>query len=107
MGLFSNGVEEIECDIDLERSDDSFHAYAIPRAEMRPGDRLVMHDMPSRLQFGERRCFRARATVTRAGALLRFWTEAAGMFELTGLYEVGFQPMEELELVARVARNTP
>lgn len=100
MGLFGQTVE-IECDIDLERTDDSFHAYAIPGAEVGPGDRLLMHDMPDRLAYGERRAFRARATWHRAGALRRWWTQAAGMFELTGLYEVGFQPDEELVLRPR------
>jgi hypothetical protein len=101
MGLLSSETIEIECDIDLERSEDSFHAYAIPRVDIRPGDTLVLHDMPDRLHFGECRQFRARATLTRAGTLKRLWTEAAGIFELTGLYEVGFQPDEELALRPR------
>ena len=98
MGWLAAETLEIECDIDLERSDDSFHAYAIPRVQVGPGDSLVLHDMPSRLVYGECRQFRARATLTRASVLYRLWTEAAGLFELTGLYEVGFQPDEELTL---------
>jgi hypothetical protein len=34
------------------------------------------------------------ATVERAGALERIWTELSGLLELTELYEVGFQPKE-------------
>lgn len=95
----------IECDVDLERSNDSFHAYAVPDGiDIRPGDVVQVHGMPDRLQFGESRRFRARATVNRAGPLKRAWTELAGMFELTSLYEVGFAPAEELVLRLR---NTP
>ena len=95
----------IECDVDLERTNDSFHAYAVPDGiDIRPGDVVQVHGLPDRLQFGENRRFRAPATVTRAGALRRAWTEFAGMFELTSLYEVGFAPADELVLRPR---NTP
>jgi hypothetical protein len=107
MGLFGTRAPavEIDCDVDLERSDDSFHAYAVPDGiDIRPGDEVRVHGMPSRLEFGERRTFRARATVRRAGAVRRLWTELTDVFELTSLYEVGFQPDEELVLSPR---NTP
>ena len=96
------GAVHIECDVDLERTDDSFHAYAVPDGiEIRPGDVVRVHGLPSRLQFGESRRFRAQATVQRAGRLKRAWTELAGLFELTTLYEVGFAPAEELVLRPR------
>jgi hypothetical protein len=57
--------------------------------------------MPSRLEFGECRTYRTRATVYQAGLLRRLWTEFASVFELTGLYEVGFLPAEELNLHPR------
>ena len=34
------------------------------------------------------------ATVHRAGPVKRAWTAFAAMFELTELYEVGFEPKE-------------
>ena len=99
------GTLAIECDVDLERSHDSFHAYAVPDGiDIRPGDVVRVQGLPDRLQFGENRRFRARATVDRAGPLRRAWTEFAGMFELTSLYEVGFAPADELVLRPR---NTP
>ena len=104
MALFAGGARDvaIACDVDLERSDDSFHAYAVPDGvDIRPGDVVLVHNMPRRLQFGERRRFRATATLRRAGLLRRLWTEFAGVFELTSLYEVGFQPDEELVLTPR------
>jgi hypothetical protein len=92
----------IDCDVDLERTDDSFHAYAVPDGiDIRPGDRVQVHDMPARLQYGEQRRFRTRATVIRAGKLRRAWTEFASLFDLTSLYEVGFQPAHEIVLHPR------
>ena len=92
----------IACDVDLERSLDSFHAYAVPDGiDIRPGDRVQVHGLPDRLQFGENRQFRTKATVIRAGALRRAWTEFVSIFDLTSLYEVGFIPAEELVLQPR------
>ncbi len=92
----------IACDVDLERSLDSFHAYAVPDGiDIRPGDRVHVHGLPDRLHFGEARRFRANATVIRAGALRRAWTELVSIFDLTSLYEVGFIPAEELVLHSR------
>ena len=100
MGVLARRRVEAACDVDLERTLDSFHAYAVPDGiAIRPGDVVQVHGLPSRLQFGEARCFRTTATVTRAGWLRRVWTQAASVFELTSLYEVGFQPDEELVLV--------
>jgi hypothetical protein len=95
-------IVDVACEVDLERSLDSFHAYAVPDGiDIRPGDKVLVHGMPDRLSFGECRRFTARATVTRAGWLARLWTEAAGIFDLTSLYEVGFQPAHELVLQPR------
>ena len=92
----------IACDVDLERSQDSFHAYAVPDGiDIRPGDRVQVHGLPTRLAFGEARRFRASATVMRAGRLRRAWTELTSIFDLTSLYEVGFIPAEELVLRPR------
>ena len=92
----------IACDIDLERTDDSFHAYAVPDGvEIRPGDRVQVHNMPIRLHYGEARHFRTQATLIRAGRLRRLWTRFASLFDLTSLYEVGFAPAEELILRPR------
>lgn len=103
MGVFGRRIE-IECDVDLERSLDSFHAYAVPDGvEIGPGDRVLVHGLPDRLEFGECRQFRAKATVFKAGALKRIFTEYASVFELTGLYEVGFAPADELVLRTREA----
>ncbi len=94
----------IACDVDLERSLDSFHAYAVPDGiDIRPGDQVRVEGLPDRLAFGEVRRFRTQATVIRAGALRRAWTELISIFDLTSLYEVGFIPAEELVLHPRNA----
>jgi hypothetical protein len=97
----SRGVT-ITCDVDLERSLDSFHAYAIPDGiEIAPGDVVIVHGLPRHLAFGENRRFRTQATVFRAGRLRQAWTRFASVFELTGLFEVGFAPAHELALQPR------
>ena len=102
MSLFAPTRTHIACDVDLERTDDSFHAYAVPDGiDIRPGDRVRVHGMPDRLEFGEIHHFRTAATLERAGWVLRVWTELTSIFELTSLYEVGFQPDHELVLRPR------
>lgn len=85
----------VPCVLELERTADSFHAYAVPEGvALRPGDRVVVHGAPERLEFGDRMTFRSHATVTRAGPLERFKARYAAVFELTELYHVGFEPKE-------------
>ena len=86
---------DIDCAIDIAVTAESFHAHAVPDGiEIRPGDVVLVHDVPIRIAFGERFQGRARATVLRAGWLRRRWTRMAGIFELTELYEVGFARQE-------------
>ena len=55
MGLLSHRMD-ISCDVDLERSLDSFHAYAVPDGiEIGPGDVVIVQGLPNRLAFGENR----------------------------------------------------
>jgi hypothetical protein len=86
---------EVACDVDIEQTAESFHAHAVPDGvEIRPGDIVVVHDLPDHVRFGDRFVGRTRATVLRAGLPERLWTEFRGLFEITGLYEVGFEPKE-------------
>jgi hypothetical protein len=85
----------VPCVLEIERTADSFHAHAVPEGiALRPGDRVVVHGAPERLDFGERVVLRSHATVTRAGPLERLRTRFAAVFELTELYHVGFEPKE-------------
>ena len=85
----------VPCLLEVERTADSFHAYAVPEGvELRPGDRVLVHEAPERIAFGERTVYRSYATVTRAGPVERLKTRFSAVFELTELYHVGFEPKE-------------
>ncbi|MBV8912703.1 MAG: hypothetical protein JOZ05_06655 [Acetobacteraceae bacterium] len=95
MSLFSRETVQIRADVDIEKTPESFHAYAVPDGiDIRPGDVVVVHGVPTDIGFGERLVMQCQATVHRAGPLLRLWTGFAAMFQLTELYEVGFMPKE-------------
>lgn len=82
---------EVPCTVDLEHSNDSFHAYVeLEGIEVGPGDEVIVHDAPTEIGFGERVVVQRRATVRRAGLLERLWTRLTARLELTELYEVGF-----------------
>ena len=86
---------EIVCDLDIEQTPTSFHAHAVPDGiDIRPGDSVLIHDAPDYVAFGERLTGQRTATVTRANAVERVWTQFTALFELTELYEVGFLPKE-------------
>jgi hypothetical protein len=82
---------EVPCTVDIEHSFDSLHAYVeLEGIEVGPGDEVLVHDAPTRVDFGERVVVQRRATVVRAGWLERAWTRLTARLELTELYEVGF-----------------
>jgi hypothetical protein len=94
-GLFGPRSFEVPCTVELENSFDSFHAYAIPEGVvLRPGDQVIVHNTPDRLAHGEARSYRTTATVIRAGAVTRLWTELSAIWELGELYHCGFEPKE-------------
>ncbi len=84
---------DVPCAVDIEQTHDSFHAHAVPYGiDIRPGDVVLVHGAPVDISFGDHITCECRATVARAGWLARTWTQMSGMFELTELYEVGFEP---------------
>ncbi len=86
---------EAHCRVEIEKSPASFHAYAVPEGvEIRPGDEVLIHDAPIRVDFGESLSRECRMTVRRAGPIRRAWTRIASLFLLTHLYEVGFEAGE-------------
>ena len=81
---------EVLCDVDIAQTPETFHAHAVPDGiEIRPGDRVLVHDAPV-VGFGGHATCRCGATVIRAGWLRRIATRIGGIFDLTELYEVGF-----------------
>jgi hypothetical protein len=87
---------ELLCSIDIEQTAESFHAHAIPEdVEIGPGDRVIVHDAPTAIAFGEKYTGTRKATLIRATALQRLWTQFSSIFEVSELYEVGFQPIAD------------
>lgn len=86
---------EVPCSVDIEQTPDSLHAHVVPEGiDIQPGDRVLVHGAPSRVEFGDRVSLRCSATVIRATALGRLWTQFTGLLEFTALYEVGFERRE-------------
>ena len=95
--IFGRRTVQARADVDIEKTAESFHAYAVPDGvEIRPGDVVQVHGVPTDVAFGEHLVLQCPATVHRAGALLRAWTAFTAMFQLTELYEVGFEPKQEV-----------
>ena len=91
--LFGRRTVQARAEVDIEKTQESFHAYAVPDGvEIRPGDVVQVHDVPTEIAFGDHLVMDCPATVSRAGSIVRAWTALTGMFLLTELYEVGFEP---------------
>lgn len=99
--LLGRHTVEIVCDLDLEQTAESLHAYSIPVGiDIGPGDELVMHGAPAGVPFGERATMQVRATVRRAGWYDRAMVHLGAFFALTELYNVGFEDIELPEVAA-------
>ena len=97
-GWFGPRSIEVPCTVEIEQSFDSLHAHAIPEGiVLRPGDRVIVHNAPDHVAYGDVRSYQTRATVLRAGPLSRLWTELSAIAELTELYHCGFEPKGHLE----------
>lgn len=87
---------EVPCFVDIEQSPDSLHAHAIPEeVDLGPGDRVLVHGVPTSIRYGQRVQVVCVATVIRAGALRRAWTRLTAVLQLLELFETGFQPKEQ------------
>lgn len=84
-------IVDVPCTLEIEVSHTSLHAHVeLVGVHIEPGDSVRVHVAPIEAGFDGRLLYRSRATVTRAGRLVRAWTRFAGMLELGELYEVGF-----------------
>jgi hypothetical protein len=87
---------QVLCDVDIEQTQRSFHAHAVPDGiDIRPGDRVLVHDAPV-VGFGGHVTCRCQATVTRGGPVARVWAHLQGLLQLTELYDVGFDSAEAM-----------
>lgn len=84
------------CLLDIEQTAESFHAHAIPQdVEIGPGDTITIHGAPTAIEFGEKFSGKREATLHRASLPRRIWTRFSSLFEVTELFEVGFQPIAD------------
>ena len=86
---------QARCIVEIEQTPDSFHAFSVPLdVDVEPGDEVLIHDAPTGTVWNTTLSRECRITVRRAGPLRRAWTRASGLFAVTELYEVGFEPGE-------------
>lgn len=82
---------EVPCTVVVENTfDHLFTNVELDGIEVGPGDEVLVHDAPAGASYGERLVVRRQATVIRAGALERLWTELTGGFEFMELLEFSF-----------------
>ncbi|KAB7644860.1 hypothetical protein [Polymorphobacter fuscus] len=90
--LFARESWETGCTIAVEHTADALHAHVEldDNVLLGPGDQVRVHGSPVRLPFGEAITLRRRATVSRAGLVMQWWTKLRAQFDLTELYEITF-----------------
>ncbi len=82
---------EVPCTVELEHTAEFLQAnVSLEGVVAEVGDRVLVHDAPTSVPFGDHQFFERRATLTRANALDRLLAKASAYLELTELYEVGF-----------------
>jgi hypothetical protein len=87
---------EVPCLVQVERTADALFTHAVPEGvDVNPGDVVLVHGAPSHVPFGTVASYPCRATVVRGGPLDRIRARLDGLFALTELYEVGFQPSHD------------
>jgi hypothetical protein len=83
---------EVPCTVEIEQTSETLHAHVVLDGDVQiePGDEVMVHDAPTRVEFGHRLVVRRTATVIRGGLLGRVRAKIEGYLELTELYEVSF-----------------
>ncbi len=104
--IWIGGREQIEvaCNIEIEQTRDTLHAHvSLDGIEVEHGDEVLVHEAPTYIEFGERVVTNSTATVWRANPLTRGLIRLKSYLLLTELYEVGFQPKEEIQFIPHKA----
>jgi hypothetical protein len=83
---------DVPCTVEIEQTSETLHAHVVldGDVQIQPGDEVMVHDAPTRVEFGSRLVVRRTATVIRGGPLGRLRAKIEGYLELTELYEVSF-----------------
>ena len=83
---------EVACTIDLEATNDHFHAHEeLEGIEVNEGDQVLVHSAPSFIPIGTKSTMTSRATVTQVSWPRRLLVRVLGTSGITDLYEVGFE----------------
>lgn len=87
---------ETGCEVEVENRFESLGAHVRLDGDvaLHPGDRVTVHGAPIVVPFGQIHAERRTATVTRAGPMRRLWARHIGQWDLTSLYEVGFDGVQ-------------
>lgn len=94
--LLGRSRVEVDCLVEIERTADALFTHAVPEGVLvQPGDVVLVHGAPSHVPFGTVATYPCRATVLRGGPIDRLRARIDGLFALTELYEVGFQPSHD------------
>ena len=83
---------DVPCTVEIEQTSETLHAHVVLDGDIQiqPGDEVLVHNAPTRVDFGERLVVRRIATVRRGNLLDRLRARIEGYLELTELYEVSF-----------------
>jgi hypothetical protein len=83
---------DVPCTVEIEQTSETLHAHVVLDGDIdiKPGDRVKVHDAPTGVEFGQRLVVRRTATVVRGSRLDRLRARIEGYLELTELYEVSF-----------------
>ncbi|MEM6734329.1 MAG: hypothetical protein AAF658_22380 [Myxococcota bacterium] len=92
MSWFKRRRETVPCEVEISHCFDSLHAHVkfLNGAIIHPGDEVQVHGQPVMAPYGEVVREERMATITRAGALERFWTRMTGDLEVMELCEFSF-----------------
>ncbi|MBY0611960.1 MAG: hypothetical protein K2P80_07215 [Beijerinckiaceae bacterium] len=87
----SRKMVDVPCTVEIVQTPDSLAAHVtLDGFDVGPGDKVIVHNPPTSIGFGEQATFNCRATVYPAGPIGRGLTKALAYLELTELYEIGF-----------------
>ena len=80
------------CTVEVVNRFESLGAHVLLDGDvaLNPGDRVRVHGAPIVVPYGEAHSERRIATITRAGPVRAFWARFVAQWDLTALYEVGF-----------------
>jgi hypothetical protein len=91
-------IFDVPCTIEIEQTPESLHAHVDLDGDIdiHPGDRVLIHDAPVEVAYGERVVVRRSATIMRASWSERLWARFVASLALTELYDVSFTPRRKL-----------